>query len=158
LKIHLGVYDVPEPEGGSTYDVAQQLEKKYELFSQFAASHLDDIAKHLEESMAGALETTLMRQKVRDPFLAGTEQIDQDFRKFLDEEQMAKLGIPGVPTKAALEGKSIRFKKRVTPQRWVKGQGKGVGFFVQYGPRRPSFIDSGVLQASFKSWVENGNS
>lgn len=135
MKLHLGVVDVPEPEGNTTYGVATILEEKYGLFSKFAESHQQDIANNLAESVAGALETIMMGGAPSDPFAAGASQIDQEFRKFLDTEEMAKLGVAGVPTKAALMGKSIRFKRK-------------------RGARRPSFIDSGVLQASFKSWVK----
>jgi len=135
LKLYLGVVDVPEPEGGTTYSVGKILEEKYGLFSNFAESESTKIADSLADSIAGALETIAMGQQVQDPFQAGTEQIDQDFRNFLDIEKMAQLGVPGVPTKAALMGKSIRFKRKK-------------------GPRRPSFIDSGTLQTSFKSWVK----
>ena len=135
LKLYLGVIDVPEPEGNTTYGVGKILEEKYGLFSKFAESESNAIAHNLAESLAGALETLYMGQPVQDPFIAGTEQIDQDFRHFLDIEKMAQLGVPGVPTGAALMGKSIRFKRK-------------------RGPRRPSFIDSGILQTSFKSWVK----
>jgi len=135
MKLHLGVIDVPEPEGNTTYGVAIILEEKYGLFSKFAESHIKDISAHLSDSVAGALETILQGGKVKNPFASAESEIDKDFRHFLDIEEMAKLSVEGVPTKAALMGKSIRFKRKV-------------------GPRRPSFIDSGVLQASFKSWVE----
>jgi len=135
MKLHLGVIDVPEPEGNTTYGVAMILEDKYGLFSKFAESNIKNISSHLTDSVAGALETVLQGGKVKNPFASAESAIDKDFRHFLDIEQMAKLGVEGVPTKAALMGKSIRFKRKV-------------------GPRRPSFIDSGVLQASFKSWVD----
>lgn len=135
LKLHLGVVDVPEPEGNTSYGVATILEEKYSLFSKFAESHIDDIAKNLTEGVLGSLETLMQGNVPQDPFASATSQIDQDFRHFLDIEEMARLGVPGVPTKAALMGKSIRFK-------------------TKRGPRRPSFIDSGVLQTSLKSWVE----
>jgi len=135
MKLHLGVIDVPEPEGNTTYGVAMILEEKYGLFSKFAESNIKNISSHLTDSVAGALETVLQGGKVKNPFASAESAIDKDFRHFLDIEEMAKLGVEGVPTKAALMGKSIRFKRKV-------------------GPRRPSFIDSGVLQASFKSWVD----
>jgi hypothetical protein len=135
MKLHIGVIDVPEPEGNTTGNVATILEEKYGLFSKFADSQIDKIADNLSESIAGALESLMQGYVQPNPFAAATSQIDQDFRHFLDIEEMAKLGVPGVPTKAALMGKSIRFKRKK-------------------GPRRPSFIDSGVLQTSLKSWVE----
>lgn len=135
MKLHLGVIDVPEPEGNTTYGVAMILEEKYELFSKFAESESDKIAKHLEESVAGAIENLTLGVFNKNPFLQANEEIDADFKHFLDIEKIAQLGVAGVPTKAALMGKSIRFKRK-------------------FGARRPSFIDSGVLQASLKSWVD----
>lgn len=136
LKLYLGVVDVPEPEGGTTYEVAQILERKYGLFSRFFDANQQKIVENLTESLVGSLENVLAGAPIpQDPFAAATNEIDQQFRTFLDTEQMAQLGVPGVPTKAALMGKSVRFKRK-------------------RGPRRPSFIDSGTLQASFKSWVK----
>ena len=59
LKLHLGVIDVPEPEGNTTFGVAKILEAKYGLYSKFAEAHIGDIANHLTDSLAGAMETIL---------------------------------------------------------------------------------------------------
>ena len=151
MKLSLGVIVVPEPEGGDTYTTAITLEEKYGLFSAFANYNEDNICNYLEDSIAGAIETIEMGGKVGDPFADASEKIDQDFMDFLSTQKVEKMGISGVPTKAALEGKSFRFKN-VTPQDYVKGKrSSGV---KKKGPRRPSFIYSGVLQASFKSWVD----
>lgn len=135
--LHLGVLDTHEPNGEETHFVATILEDKYGLFSKFAESNEQKIADQLADSVQNALETILSGGHAPDPFAECCEEINQDFRDFLDKEVMATLGVPGVPTKAALKGRSKRFKR-------------------SRGPRRPSFIDSGVLQASFKSWVTNG--
>lgn len=132
--LHLGVLDTHEPNGAETHFVAEILEAEYGLFSKFAEYNEQRIAEQLADSVQGAIETLLMGGTVTDPFAEGCEEINQDFRRFLDEEKIAALGVPGVPTKAALSGRSKRFKR-------------------SRGPRRPSFIDSGTLQASFKSWV-----
>lgn len=126
---------MPEPEGNTTYGVATILEEKYQLFSKFAESESVNIAKYLESSISGAIENLALGVFTKNPFLQANEEIDANFRNFLDIEKMAQLGVPGVPTKAALMGKSSRLKRKM-------------------GARRPSFIDSGVLQASFKSWVD----
>ena len=136
MKLHLGVIDVPEPEGGTTYSVAKVLEETYGLFSVFSEYELDNAAFALEQSVANALENVMLTGNIpKDIFAEATDEITSDFKEFLEESKIEKMGIKGVPTKAALKGKSIRLKRK-------------------YGPRRPSFIDSGVLQASFKSWVE----
>ena len=107
MKLHLGVIDVPEPEGNTTYGVAMILEEKYGLFSKFAESNIKNISSHLTDSVAGALETVLQGGKVKNPFASAESAIDKDFRHFLDIEEMAKLGVEGVPTKAALMGMSL---------------------------------------------------
>lgn len=132
--LHLGVLDTHEPNGAETRFVAEILEAEYGLFSKFAEHNEQRMADQLANSVQGALETLLQGGPATDPFAEGCEEINQDFRDFLDAEVMSRLGVPGVPTKAALSGRSKRFKR-----------GRG--------PRRPSFIDSGTLQASFKSWV-----
>lgn len=152
MKLHLGVIDVPEPEGGTTYSVAQELEETYGLFSIFAEYELDNAAFALEQSVSNALENVMTTGNIpKDIFAEAMGEIENDFQQFLDNSTIEKMGVKGVPTKAALEGRSIRFK-RGSAKSWVKG--KKSKFLRVEGPRRPSFIDSGVLQASFKSWVE----
>ena len=63
MILHLGVIDVPEPEGNTTYGVATELEEKYELFSVFARVYENKIVNGLTESMAGALETMMQGGK-----------------------------------------------------------------------------------------------
>jgi len=152
MILHLGVIDVPEPEGGTTYGVATALEQRYGLFSAFADYDKQKIVDHLAESMAGALETMMQGGNVKDPFAAATSEIEREFKDFLSLQIVETLGIPGVPTQAALEGKSTRFKNRVTARSYVNG--KRAPTVKVKGDRRPSFIDSGVMQASFKSWVD----
>ena len=152
MILHLGVIDVPEPEGNTTYGVATILEEKYGLFSTFANVYEQKIVNSLTESMAKALETLLQGGSVQDPYKDATSEIEADFKNFLSSQEAERQGIPGVPTKAALEGRSIRFKGKVTAKGYVKG--KRAGFTRKVGVRRPSFIDSGVMQASFKSWID----
>jgi hypothetical protein len=147
MKIHLGVANGPHPyweeeehkgiefEPLDTFAIAQVLEANYGLFTQFADYEIDHIAFSLAESANNALQEYVNTgHKPENIFGDTTFEIESDFKEFLDSEKMAKFGIKGVPTKAALEGKSLRFKRKK-------------------GPRRPSFIDSGVLQSSFKAWV-----
>ena len=152
MILHLGVIDVPEPEGGTTYEVATALEAKYGLFTSFAKVNERKIVDNLTQSMAGALETVMQGGRVSNPFADATGEIEVLFKDFLSSQDAEKQGIAGVPTQAALEGRSIRFKGRSSAKDYVKG--KRAGTKRVYGPRRPSFIDSGVMQASFKSWVD----
>jgi hypothetical protein len=85
--------------------------------------------------MLGAFETRAMGGPVVDPYASAGQNIENAFRQFLSLKEMDKLGVPGVPTQAALEGRSKRFKS-----------GKGPA-------PRPSFIDTGQYQSTFRAWV-----
>lgn len=157
--LHLGVIDIPyvdkekpaarrkrlkagkppAPDELTTGDVAEILEDKYHVMEVFYEVHKDDVAKDLEESVAGALETIMMGGPSDiDPFGGATSKIDERFTDFLTNREMEKLGYEGVPTQAALEGVNHRLKHP----------------YAKKNKRRPSFIDTGLYQASFKSEVE----
>lgn len=150
--LRLGVIDIPystpaaegkanKPAAVSvgvqtTGSVAEMLEKKYHIFEIFFEEHREDIAKSLEESLSGAIESLAMGAPSGiDPFGAATSGLDAAFKKFLTSREMESLGYPGVPTKAALMGVNHRMKRK-------------------RGPRRPSFIDTGMYENSFKAWIE----
>jgi hypothetical protein len=62
------------------------------------------------------------------------------FSNFLALQEVEKLGIPGVPTQAALKGISHRLKH---PYR-------------KSNPRRPSFVDTGEYMRSAAFWIDDG--
>lgn len=152
--LHLGVADVPYAQApgaahrytrahskGSavtTGDVAEWLEDKYHPMEVFAQQHMDDLAKDLEGSLQGALEDLLMGAPAgADAFGSATSKVEERFKEFLSLKEMDALGYPGVPTQASLRGVSHRFKHPYARR-----------------PPRPSFIDTGLYQSSFKAWVE----
>ncbi len=141
LTLHLGVVDLPYPhetEGTTTGDVAEFLEAKYHVMQTFYDAHEQDVAEALSEGMRDVLEATLMGAPAKnDPFLAGTTGIESLFHRFLESGEIEALGVEGVPTQAAKDRKSLRHKKKVNPR------------------PRPSFIDTGLYDASFKAWVED---
>lgn len=143
LTLHLGVvvqpYRSKTRKSGAltTGDVARILEDKYGLFSVFYRVKAPRVAKALESSMAGALEALIMGQHV-NPFGRATQAIDQMYRDFINSREAERVGIPGTPTQAALKGVNHRLKHP-----YAKGN-----------PRRPSFRDTGLLSASFKSWID----
>lgn len=150
--LHLGVADIPYTEAAppvkrgrkprkmaatqTTGDVAEILESKYHIMQIFFEQHQRDITGLMADSMTGALENMLSGAPARvSPHNEGASQIETMFKKFLSNREMDALGYPGVPTEAALMGISHRFKgKRGSP--------------------RPSFIDSGQFESSFKAWVD----
>lgn len=152
MKLHLGVIVIPYvnvPEEykrhrrksgtagtETTGDVATWLENKYGVMAVFFDQMKDQIAAKMAESVAGAIENLFLGGPVQALPLATAEAfIDTEFKKFLSSRKIESLGIVGVPTKAAIDGVNHRLKS-----------GRG--------PRRPSFLDTGLYSASFKSWFE----
>lgn len=166
--LHLGVIDVPyverEPEGRrakrlaknakrvlpeklrhpdanekTTGDIAEILESKYGVMEAFFDNKEVEIVGHLTESLAGALEDLIAGAPTadRDPFAEGASQIEEMFRNFLSSREAEHIGIDGTPTKAAKKGINHRLKHP----------------YAKANPRRPSFIDTGLYQASMKAWV-----
>lgn len=161
MKLHLGVIDLPysyhkkrqdrankkrakkglPPSNAklpSTGDVAEWLENKYHVMELFHEENREFIQGALEQSLQGQLEDILMGAPIQtqSPFAEGTSEIEARFKKFLSNREVEHLGVPGVPTQAAKDGISHRFKKK-----------------KKKGPR-PSFIDTGLYQSAFKAWVE----
>jgi hypothetical protein len=118
----------------TTGSVAEELESQYGIMAVFADKYSAKIAAELENAAAGAMETFLMGGSPDLDLRTAFDQLESDFRGFLDREEIAQAGVAGVPTKAALEGINHRLKDPRT------------------GQRRPSFIDTGQYQASFKMW------
>lgn len=143
LTLHLGTLVQPyrargrKSTGITTGDVAQILEDKYGLFSAFYRAHDRDVAKAIEDSLGGAMEALLMGQTV-NPWGRGMQAIQKEFRDFISSKEAERVGIPGTPTAAALQGVNHRLKHP----------------YAKKNPRRPSFRDTGLLMASFRAWVD----
>jgi len=151
----LGVVDVPYENAGANADgkrkrgagasrgeptttakVAQILEDKYGVMQVFYDRHENDIAGALRDSVAGAIEDLLTGAPPRDPYAEADQSVMALFRKFLLSGEIEELGVPGVPTQAAINRRSLRFKGKVSTD------------------TRPSFIDTATYELSFRSWVE----
>ena len=149
MKLQLGIIDLPYANAprapGSkatsgtqtTGDVAGWLEDKYHIFLSFWTLHGDDIAKDMEHSLEGALNSMLNGAPANhDVFGSANSKIRARFSEFLMKQEMDGL-FPGVPTAAALRGVSHRMKRP----------------YKRRAPR-PSFIDTGLFESSFKAWME----
>lgn len=143
LTLHLGVlvqaYRSPGKKGVavSTADVAQWLENKYGIMQAFYRVHGQDVAKALEDSLGGSMESLLMGRQV-DPWGRGMQAIQTALRQFISTREAERVGIPGTPTKAAIRGVNHRLKHP----------------YANRNPRRPSFRDTGLYQASFRAWID----
>lgn len=119
----------------TTAQVARWLEDRYHVMEVFYEVD-GGVQAALEASVQDAMENVLMGAPVAaNPFLEATSEIQKRFKQFISNRTMETLGIPGVPTRAALMGANSRLKKR-------------------RGKRRPSFRDTGLYQASFMAWVD----
>ena len=153
LTLHLGVLVQPyrahpnKPRRGAgarmsaltTADVAGFLEQKYKLMETFYRVHERDIAIALERSLDGSLQSLLIGKIRVDPWGAATQKIETMFRDFIATKEAERVWIVGTPTKAALRGVNHRLKHP----------------YASRNPRRPSFRDTGLYMASFKSWVSS---
>lgn len=129
----------PDAVFKTTGDVATILEAKYGVMEAYYDNHELEIVGWLTESLAGALEDVLAGAPVadRDPFAEGASKIEEGFKEFLSSREAERIGIEGTPTKAARRGVNHRLKHP----------------YAKENPRRPSFIDTGLYQASMKAWV-----
>lgn len=138
MKICLGVVDMPYDYGeeqATTFEVATTLEEEYGLFSHFWAQHQDAIIQEAGTAVAHQLINQIRYGASGGGDLLLGNSI-REFNIFLEQEEMAGLGVAGVPTQAALDGVNSRLKKHS-------------------GPRRPSFIDGGLFKTSFTAWIED---
>lgn len=153
MKIELGVIDQPYADTSTgTGDVAEFLEKKYGIIERFVDKHGEDIQTALEESFVNAFEDTVRGFPGRPAYASGLQKIQIMMKRWLSTQEIEGSGIPGVPTKAALMGKSSRFKSglnQVSMKKFNKG--------IRQGARRPSFIDTGLYEASMKAWIEGSS-
>jgi hypothetical protein len=165
ITLHLGVIDQPyqpyeapkkiaqakkgkknrpvKPTGSgatkTTGEVAEILEEKYGVLDTFAFARLPDIAKALEDSIAGELETLMMGGRSSgNPFKGAESSITNMMKKFISSQEIEHMGIEGVPTQAALNGVNHRLKHP----------------YAKKNPVRPSFMDTTLYWQSLLAWFE----
>lgn len=145
MRLNLGVLDIPyndEPGRNApsitTGDVAEILEHKYHLIDTFVAVHEDDIRQAIEDGITDFFDLVARGNFAPDPLAPSTSTIEAKFREFLSSGEAERVGIPGTPTKAALAGVNHRLKHP----------------YAKDNPRRPSFIDTGLFETSFRAWID----
>jgi len=160
MKLHLGVVDVPEPyDSKTTGQVGKELEEHYKLFSSFYDFKKEEIGNKIAEDAAIGIARLLKGENVTAANVFGPTStfVTKEMQNFITSQQAESVARPTppytVPTLAALAGTSYRFNKGVTAKRYVKGQ-RGLGVVKEQGPRRPSFMYSGVLEASLLGWID----
>lgn len=158
-KLHLGVLELPYADASykeigakgrgkknkrksassvTTLEVAKFLEADYGIMAFFYERHGDFIADAMADSYEKVVEALSMgAPPTIDPFGPAAQQIQSRFREMLMNRELDGQ-VAGVPTKAAQRGTSKRFK-RASKKR----------------PERPSFIDTGLYEGSFRIWKED---
>jgi hypothetical protein len=133
-----------EGEVVTTWQVADWLEESknmhYHLKENFHKLYKSEIEGLFAQALTDALlDFSTFGKPIptskKKLFAGANAKIDEMFRKFLNERIVEGLGIDGVPTQSALEGKSKRLKKKT-------------------GIRRPSFIDTGQYRNSSYTYVK----
>lgn len=145
-QIYLGVIDFPYSDHGgqTTGSVANILEEKYAILTNFANRYEGEIAQILTEAMSNVVKDQIKTGKVnKAPFKKAFSKISSDMKQFLSLQEVEKLGISGIPTKAALNGVSHRFKRK---RKGVVRSNRVLG------ARRPSFIDTGLMESAYIVW------
>ena len=160
MKLCLGVIDVPEPEGGTTYSVGKELEDHYGLFSMFYNTYKEPIGEYIAEDMADALTKMLNDETVHfdKAFAKTSEEITDKMHYFITSQEVERVagrfGEQGIPTQAALDGKTLREKSKQKRGKKIRKASPNGEYFEMIGARRPSFMYSGILEHSLKGWVE----
>jgi len=153
--LHLGVLDLPYADAASfkkigrkkpkqmaggpitTGAVAEILEAKYGIMQFFYARYGAEIKELSLDSLEKAVESVELGAPLSlDAFGEATSKIEAMFRQFLFGREMDGR-IIGVPTEAAKQGFSKRFKRSSRRR-----------------PPRPSFIDTGLMEGSFRAWID----
>jgi len=152
----LGVLDVAysDANGGgakTTGDVAQILEGRYAVIETFYESRKDKIAEWMAEAISDEIDHIVNgRRPNREPLAGAMEQIEAEFRAFLDANEMAHLvagftdyerdyfiSKTGGFTGAASRGVNHRLKNPYSSE----------------NPARVAFVDTGLYQQSFRAWT-----
>lgn len=146
MTLNLGVLDVAyggDKGAQTTGEVAEALEARYHVMEIFFELRRDKIANLLAEGMATQIADLMSGMRPnRDPFADIMQDIEVEFRAFLDADEIQKLMPLTQQVTAAQMGVSKRFKDPNNR----KGERDA----------RPAFIDTGLFQASFRAWV-SGN-
>jgi hypothetical protein len=126
-------------EGKTTREVAEELEAKYKIVETFWEMEEDNLVEILEDAFADDVENVMeMSTRMKRGISSKeTDKIEAKFRQNLSSRRYDGI-ISGVPTLAAQRGVS---HLRQHP-------------YAKRGPR-PSFIDTGMYQRSFRAWVED---
>lgn len=125
----------------TTGEVAEHIEEQYQLFEFFYNDQKDFINEQLLGSLENSIEAIMSGAAVtQDPFGQAASLIEDQFKKMLSSRAFDGR-IEGVATLASKNGVNHRLAHP----------------YAKSNPMRPSFIDTGNFEASFKVWVDDNS-
>lgn len=155
MRLNLGVLDIAyagangKSGAQTTGDVAELLEQKYSVMETFFESRKEKISEWLAEAIADEIADLFAGKRPNsDPFMAAMQNTETEFRAFLDANEMAHL-VAGLS-----EGEAAAFG----PVSFTGAGNRGVNHrkkkpYAKENKARPAFVDTGLFQASFRSWI-----
>lgn len=144
MKLSLGVLDVAYSDANAsgattTGEVAEILEDKYHVMEVFYELYKQKIANSLAESVAGAIENLVAgRPRNQTPAMDAEQEIERLFRTYLDADEWSGIVPMTQQITAAQMGVNHRKKRPYSSE----------------NAARPSFVDTGLYQASFRAMFE----
>ena len=132
MILHLGVVDAAYAEDGETTgEVAQYLEDKFGVMQTFFDMNSGYIADRIENSLAGSIETLVMKGSPQeDIFASGMSDVEHRFREYITMQEH------GIQLKSEAQGS--RFKMQ----------------YKKVKAKKIAFVDTGLYRRSFKAWVD----
>jgi hypothetical protein len=127
-------------QGKTTKEVAADLEARYSIVETFWEMEEDTFIEVLEDAFADNIEEVMQMGQIPKTGGISDKETDKIEKKFMQSLQSRRFDgvIPGVPTTAAQRGVSHLYKQP----------------YARRAPR-PSFINTGMYQRSFRVWVED---
>jgi hypothetical protein len=127
----------------TTGDVAEILEEEYHILETFFEVYHDKICDLLVEAIWGDMDNVLNgRRPNADLFAPACSEIETLMKRFITTREIEYnaflAGNKSIPTQAALHGVNHRLAHPYSSK----------------NPRRPSFLDSGLMVSSYHAEVE----
>lgn len=147
MKLVLGVEDIAYKEVfvddvKTTGDVAEILEGKYHVMEVFFEEKKEKIGNALADGIAAQITALVNgRAPAKDAFYGATQKIDEMFRDFLDADEISAI---------------LPLTQQIAAAQLGRNSRKKAGYNKD-NEARPAFIDTGLYQQSFRSWITDAD-
>lgn len=158
MRLVLGVLDVGYSDAHgksgatSTGEVAEILEKKYDVMGTFFEVHREKIGNLLAQAIGDEIADMASGKAIsNNPFSAAESGIESEFRSFLSRDEMSQLVAGLSDAERGSMGSRASFGGAAS--RGVSHRKKSPN--AKKNKSRPAFIDTGLYQASFRAQVDD---